>query len=374
MIFSIRRTAAVARKELKHLFRDHRMRPILFVAPVIQLVVLGLAANLDVEDVRFFLVDQDRTPVSREIAQRLDASPAFELMGVTDDEAVAERAIDDGTAEMVVVVPEGTQRGIARAEAVDLPLWVDGTDTNRGLQAQSYASQVLDRIARERLPTADLPVPVGRPDLRVRVFYNPALQSRWFMIPAVVVMVLGIISMLLSALAVVKEREQGTIEQLVVTPIRSSELILGKLLPFVVVGMIVTTLVTVAALAIFGVPFRGNPLTLVAMSLLFLGATLGLGLLASTLATTQQQAMLATMLILQPSFMLGGVFYPIGNMPVWAQRIADLSPIRYFVVMVRGVFLRGVGFEALAWETTSLAVLGFAVLTVAMLRFRKRSA
>lgn len=372
MIFSFRRMGAVARKEIRHLARDPRMRPILFVVPVVQLVVLGVAANMDVEHVRVVVVDHDRSPVAREIVARTAASAAFDVMGVVDDEARAEAAIDDGTAELVVVVPEGTQRSLARREPAPLGVWIDGTDTNRGLLAQGYLESILRRVSAERLEAGALPV--GRPDLRVRVLYNPALQSRWFMLPAIVVMVLTIITVLLSALAVVKEREQGTIEQLVVTPITPAELVVGKLLPFVGVGTVIGVLVTVAARLVFGVPLRGNPVVLLVMALIYVMSTLGFGLLASTVSRTQQQAMLSAMLILLPSFMLGGIFYPITNMPLWAQGIASLSPVRYFAVMVRALFLKGAGFETLWWETSMLCVLGVVVLSLAMTRFRKRSA
>ena len=372
MIFSPRRMLAVARKELRHLSRDKRMRPVILVMPVFQMVILGLAANLDVSNVRLLVVDHDHSPVSREIATRLDASPAFSLVGVTEDEHAAEGALDDGTAEMVVLVPEGVQRGLARSERVSLPVWIDGTDTNRGLLAQGYLGQIMNRISSERLPASSLELP-GHPDLRVRVLNNPALQSRWFMLPAIVVMVLGVLTMLLSAMAIVKEREQGTIEQLVVTPIRSTELIVGKLLPFVAVGAVVATLVSLAAVFGFGIPFRGNPLDLVGMGLLFLMSSLGLGLLVSTVSATQQQAMLSTTLILMPSFLLGGVFYPITNMPHWAQLIANVTPIRYFVVMVRGVFLKGADFRTLWEECVALGTIGVVVLVVAVLRFQKRS-
>ena len=220
--------------------------------------------------------------------------------------------------------------------------------------------QVLTRVGRERLPATALPM--GVPELRVRILFNPALQSRWFMLPAILAMVLAVITMLLSAVAVVKEREKGTIEQLVVTPIQPLELIVGKLLPFVVVGAVVAVLVTLATVLVFGVPLRGSPLLLAGMAMLFVLSTLGLGLLASTVSRTQQQAMLAAMLILLPSFLLGGVFYPISNMPDWAQWIANLTPIRYFVVMVRAVFLKGAGLESLWWETSILALIGVVVL------------
>ena len=375
MIFSLRRMIAVARKELKHILRDPRMRPILFVAPVVQLIVLGFAANLDVENVPVMVVDQDRSAISRQIAQRLDANAAFDVVGDTTDERVAERAIDVGDAELVVVIPPGTARTLERQESTTIPLWVDGTDTNRALLLQGYAERVIRRISAESMPPAAQPLPLpARTDLRVRVLYNPALQSRWFMLPAIVVMVLSVIVTLLSALAIVKERENGTIEQLSVTPIKPAELIVGKLLPFVAVGSIIAVLVGVAAVVVFGVPFRGNLVELVLMGWLFLMSMLGFGLLASAISSTQQQAMLSAMLILLPSFLLGGIFYPITNMPVWAQRIADLSPVRYFAVMVRGVFVKGVGFESMALESASLAVLGTVVLSVAILTFRKRSA
>jgi ABC-2 type transport system permease protein len=326
-----------------------------------------------VENVRVAFVDYDKKPLGREIEARVDASPAFRVVHVGDREADAERLIDDGTAEMVVVLPYGAQRAMARRESVTIPVWVDGTDTNRGLLAQGYLQEVLFRVAQDRQP----PIPIALPahaDLRVRVLYNPALQSRWFMLPAIVVMVLSVITTLLSALAIVKEREKGTIEQLVVTPIRPIELILGKLLPFVLVGAIIATLVTIFAVAIFGIPFRGNPAELFGMAVLYLLSMLGVGLFVSTVSRTQQQAMLSAILVLLPSFLLGGVFYPVSNMPDWAQSIAALSPIRYFVVMVRGVFLKGIGFEVLSWEASRLLLIGAVVLGVSILRFRKRSA
>ncbi|MFT4625967.1 MAG: ABC-2 type transport system permease protein [Myxococcota bacterium] len=372
-MFSLRRTLAVARKEALHLRRDHRMRPILFVAPVVQLIVLGFAANLDVEHLPVMVVDHDQSQLSRSIGTRLDASAAFTVVGTTADEAVAERAIDAGDVELVVVVPQGTQRAMARREAATVPLWIDGTDTNRALLAQSYAERILARVSQEALGQAPIPLP-AHADLRVRVLFNPALQSRWFMLPAIVVMVLSVLVTLLSALAIVKERENGTMEQLSVTPIRPAELIIGKLLPFVVVGTLIAILVATAAVVVFGVPFRGNPLELLVMGWVFLMSLLGFGLLASTLSQTQQQAMLSAMLILLPSFLLGGIIYPISNMPQWAQWIAALSPVRYFAVMVRGVFIKGIGFESLLPETLALGTLGVVVLTAAMLSFRKRSA
>lgn len=373
-MFSLRRALAVTRKELKHLLRDPKMRPVLFVIPVVQVILLGVAANLDVENVRVVVLDRDLSPTSRALVSRLDASPAFVVKGVTVDEPTAERALDDGTAELVLVVPDGTQRGLARSESVQLPVWIDGTDTNRGLLAQGYLDVILRRESDEHVQLPGQLPAFGVPDPRVRVFFNPALQSRWFMLPALVVMVLTVLTVLLSTLAIVKEREKGTIEQLVVTPIRSSELIVGKLLPFVFVGAIVATLVTLAAVLVFGVPLRGSPITLFGMGVIYVMTMLGFGLFVSTISGTQQQAMMSAILILMPSFLLGGVFYPVTNMPIWAQRLADLSPVRYFVVMARGVFLKGASFTTYPYEVGMLALLGTTVLVFATFRFRKRSA
>ncbi len=374
MSFSFRRMRAVARKELRHILRDHKMRPMILIVPIVQLTVLGYAANMDVNHVKLAVVDQDRSAVSREITGRLDAGVAFDLVQTTTDERQAEEALDAGQAEIVVVLPDGLARGLARGEAVEVPVWVDGTDTNRGMIAQNYAETILSRVSRERLPARPSGgAAQGLPDARVRVLYNPTLKSQWFMVPGVVVMVLAVLTSLLSAMAIVKERENGTIEQLTVTPIQSAELIVGKLIPFVGIGLLIAGLVTGAAVTVFDVPFRGSLLDLALMCLLFLLSTLGTGLLASTLSQTQQQATLAVFMVLMPSFLLGGVFYPVSNMPDWAQLIAAFTPVRYFIVIVRGLFLKGAGLDVLAHDALAMGAIGVVVLLVAILRFRKRS-
>ncbi|MCB9674452.1 MAG: ABC transporter permease [Alphaproteobacteria bacterium] len=373
-MLSLRRTRAVASKELRHILRDHRMRPMLLVVPVMQLTILGYAANMDVDHVKLAIVDQDRSPASREITGRLDAGSAFDVLRVGDDERAAERALDEGSAELVLLLPRGLHRGLTRGESVDVPVWVDGTDTNRGMMAQGFVERVLAEVSDDRLPVRPMgPGLPGRPDVRTRILYNPALSSRWFMVPGVVVMVLAVLTSLLSAMAIVKERENGTIEQLTVTPIQPAELIVGKLVPFVGIGLFIAALVTIAARVVFAVPFRGDPLVLLGMCLLFLLSTLGSGLLASTLSQTQQQATLAIFMVLMPSFLLGGVFYPVSNMPDWAQTLAAFTPVRYFIAIVRALFLKGAGPGVLASEAAALGAIGLVVLLVAMLRFRKRS-
>jgi ABC-2 type transport system permease protein len=372
--FSLRRLLAVARKELIHLRRDKRMLPIVFVIPVVQLTLLGLAANLDVEHIGLVVVDGDHSPTSRAIVARLDAGEAFDLVGVTDSFADAERAIDVGAAELAVIIPPGTDRSLHRREQADIPVWVDGTDTNRALGAQRYAEQILRDVSAERLPAAGATMAFGKPDPQARVLYNPTFQSEWFMVPAVLAMILTVIITVLSSMAIVKERENGTIEQLSVTPIRPGELIVGKLAPFVVIGLIQGLLVTLVAIYGFGVPFRGSPWHLLGMTALYLAAMLAFGLLVSTISQSQQQALLTSVLVVLPNILLGGLMYPISNMEPWARHFSDFMPLTYFAVMIRGVFLKGIGFEVLYRDAAILGLIAFVLLALAVFRFRKRSA
>jgi ABC-2 type transport system permease protein len=372
--FSLRRLLAVARKEVIHLRRDQRMLYILFGVPVVQLLLLGLAANLDVQHVALAIVDGDHSPTSRAIIARLDAGETFDLVGVTDSPQVAEAAIDRGRAEVAVLVPAGTDRALHRGEQAEVPVWVDGTDTNRALGAQRYVAQILAAVAAERTPPTTARLPVGIPDPRARILYNPTFQSEWFMVPAVLAMILTVIVTVLSAMAIVKERENGTIEQLVVTPIRPSELIIGKLAPFVVAGVIQGTLITLTAIFGFKVPFRGSPWELMGMSVLYLAATLAFGLLISTVSRTQQQALFTAVLVLLPNMLLGGLMYPIANMEPWARKLAAFMPLAYFAQIIRGAFIKGIGFSVLYRESLILGVIAFVLLVLAVFRFRKRSA
>ncbi len=372
--FSMRRLLAVARKELIHLRRDKRMLPIVFVIPVVQLALLGLAANFDVENLKLVVMDGDHSPTSRAIAARLDAGEAFELVGITDSFRGTERMIDLGKAELAVIVPPGTDRALHRGEQAGIPVWVDGTDTNRALGAQRYVEQILSAVASERLPQLGQSLPYGLPEPRARVLYNPTFQSEWFMVPAVLAMILTVIITVLSSMAIVKERETGTIEQLSVTPIRPGELMVGKLAPFVLIGIIQGVLVTLVTIYGFGVPFRGSPWHLLGMAVIYLAAMLAFGLLVSTISKTQQQALLTSVLVILPNILLGGLMYPISNMEAWAQTLAGFMPLTYFAVMIRGVFLKGIGFEVLYRDAGILGLIAFVLLVLAVFRFRKRSA
>ena len=281
--------------------------------------------------------------------------------------AAAERALESGRAWLALVVPRGYGRDVAASRLAVVQLLVDGSDSSAATVGVSYASQA---IAAESLRRAGA---APRLELRPRVWYNPELRSSHFMVPGMLGLLLMLVTMVLTALAIVKEKERGTMEQLAVTPISPAALILGKLIPFVMIGLVDVLLVVAAAMVVFGLPVRGSLLLLLALSLLFILTSLGLGLFVSTLAQTQQQAMMmAVFFVMVPMVFLSGFVFPIENMPVWIQAVTWLMPPRYYFTIVRGLFLKGVGIGELADEAAALAVSGAVVFGLAVLRFRKR--
>ena len=372
-------------KEFLQLRQDRRMLPVIFVAPVIQLVIFGFAVNTDVTHVPLVLVDQDRSAASRELVDRFVRSRYFDLVGVEDGVHGIDRWLVTGSAQVALVVGAGFGEAVASGKALRVQVIADGSDASPATVALGYAQAIVSgrsrEIVLERLQelgggtAADgrsLSLP-GRIELAPRVWYNPDLKSRWFYVPAVLAMILMIMTMILSAMGVVREKEIGTMEQIIVTPIRSWQLLVGKLFPFAAIGLIQMCLVTAVAVWGFGVPLRGSFLTLVLLTQLFLLNTLGLGLLVSTLVRTQQQAMMgAAFLLMLPMVYLSGLIFPIENMPPAIQYVTYAIPLRYYANIIRGVFLRGSGFAVLWPEALVLAVFGAGILTLASLRFRKR--
>jgi drug efflux transport system permease protein len=363
-------------KEFRQLRRDKRMIPAMIVGPVVQLLVLGLAANNDVTNIPLIVFDQDHSTASRQLVDRFTASGYFKVVGSVDREAEIEPPLVTGLAQVALVVPRGFGRGIAGGTAPTLQLIVDGTDSNSGVVGLGYAGRIINAAgadyAAQRLRAA------GRPDTRSgieldsRVWYNPDLKSRWFYVPAVIAMVLMLVTMLLPSMAVVREKEMGTLEQIIVTPIRSWQLIVGKLFPFACIGFFDTVLVSALAVAIFRVPLRGSLLALLLLTVPFLLCTLGFGLFVSTLVRTQQQAMMTSAyLVMVPMIYLSGLIFPIENMPVAIQKVTVIIPLKYYAHILRGVFLKGSGFDVLWPDGAALLALGTVVLTLAALRFRK---
>jgi ABC-2 type transport system permease protein len=367
-------------KEFLQIRRDLRMIPVIFVAPVVQITVFGFAVNTDVTRVPMVLVDQDRSAASRDFLSRFVDSGYFEVVASEERAEAAERWLVVGRAQLGLVIAPGFGAALASGRTAALQVIADGSDAASANIALGYAAAVAQGYAVEvqttRLRAGRGETPAAGPGqlgLEPRVFYNPDLRSRWYYVPAVLAMVLLVMTLLLSAMGVVREKEIGTMEQLIVTPIRPWQLLVGKLAPFAIIGIVQVFLVTGVAVFGFGVPLRGSFLVLLGLTGLFLLSTLGLGLLVSTIVQNQQQAMMgAALALMMPMILLSGLIFPIENMPPAIQVITYAIPLRYYAEIIRGVFLRGSGLGVLWPEAVTLAGMGVAILTAAALRFRKR--
>ncbi len=378
------RILVILRKEFIQTLREPRMRILLFVPPLVQLIVFGFAVNLDVDHSRIAWADLDRTPASLELRDRFTGSGRFEIVAAPSTEADAVSAIDRGEAQAVIRIPAGFERDLKRSRPTEVQILVDGSNSNTASLISSYASSIVAGYAADSAdaqrnvrvmtvsPNAAPSISLPSVESRSRVWFNPDLYSRNYFVPGVIANIIMIVTLMLTALAIVREKEIGTMEQLMVTPIRPIELMLGKTLPFAIVGLLDVVLVTGVALLVFHIPFRGNPFLLLFCSVLYLLTTLGAGLFLSTISDTQQQAMMANFFFSTPAFMLSGFAFPIRNMPVLVQYLTYLNPLRYFIEIVRGLFLKGVGADVLWPQMTALAIFGVSVLTLSALRFRKK--
>jgi ABC-2 type transport system permease protein len=358
-------------KELRQLFRDPRTKRVIFIAPVIQLVLFGYAVNTDVRNVATALVDHDRTAESRELVDALTASGYFHVVMTSDRAADLGRALDGGDALVGFEIPPGYARDLTAGRAPSVQLLLDGTNSNTATVAQGYATRILTNLG-ARLATGSSArdvAPAGI-DLRARAWFNPSLESRVYNVPAVIGVIVLLMCLLLTALAVVREREVGTLEQLLVSPLGATELILGKTIPVAGIALVQLSLVTTVALLWFGIPLRGPLPTLVLAAALFILAGLSLGLLVSTISRTQQEAFLSMFLFLLPAIILSGFLYPIDTMPEVFQRLTLANPLRHFLEIVRGIFLRGAGLTELWVQFVVLGSMAAVGLAVATWRFR----
>ncbi len=381
-----RRIREIIRKEFRQTLREPRMRVVLFVPPMVQLIIFGYAVNLDVDNARIAWMDMDRTPVSRDLRAAFEGSRHFEIVASPPNQREAQLLLDEGDVQAVLAVLPDFSRDIQRGDASSVQVLVDGTNSNTASIVAAYSGQVVGAFSsrmlgqqqREKLVgrtmAAGGPVGLGVPsiDVRSRVWFNPDLRSRNYFVPGVVVNIITLVTLMLTAMAIVREKEIGTMEQLMVTPIRPFELMLGKTLPFALAGLFDVILITVAALVVFGIPFRGNVLLLLFCACLFLLTTVGVGLFVSTISQTQQQAVMASFFFFTPAFMLSGFAFPIRNMPVLVQWLSYADPLRYFIQIVRGIFLKGTGAETLWPQMLALLVYGSLIMTLSALRFHKR--
>lgn len=364
-------------KEFLQLRRDRKMLVISIIAPVIQLILLGYAATTDVKDIPMLVVDQDKSSISREFLNQFANSGYFVVWGNADSPSDIDQYIETGDVWIAIVIPSDFSKSIITGRTASVQLIADGSDANSANIGIGYASQIIATYSRSIMKNIEAQLrgrlALPRVNSEIRVWYNPELKSRNFMVPGVLALILMIITMLLTSLGIVKEKEIGTLEQLMVTPIKSHQLIIGKLLPFVIIGAVDILLVISVAYWWFGVPLRGSFFLLLGLSGLFVLTTLGLGLFVSTVSKTQQQAMMtAQFFIFLPFIFFSGFTFPIENMPLFLQYVTYAVPLRYYIVIVRGIFLKGVGIAELWTQAAALLGFGIVILTLSVLRFKKK--
>jgi len=376
----MRRIWYVMWKEVIELRQDPRIFGIIFIAPVAQLALLGYAATTDVHNVPIVIVDADRSASSQDLISRFTGSGTFEIVEVLSAERQVDRYLESGDAWMALSIPANYGESVAAGRPATLQVVADGSDANSTNIALGYAtnlitSYVQEMVEQRRAAGPPMSAIGGSIEPRVRVWFNPTLESRYFMLPGIFALLLLVVTSNLSSMAIVREREIGTLEQLNVTPLGRLELIVGKLLPYGVIGLIDVLIVLVVIVFWFEVPLRGSFWLLFGMSMIYLLTTLGLGLFTSTISHTQQQAMMtSTFFFLIPMMYLSGFVFPIENMPAVIQPITYLIPLRYFVIILRGIFLKGVGLETIWPQALALLGWGIAILTLAYMRSSKRLA
>ncbi len=369
----IARLLAVARKEVVQIRRDPRSLGMAFVIPMILLFLFGYALTLDVDNLTTVVYDQDRTTASRDFLARFEESGYFNVVGLAERYEDVERALDSGRAQVALVIPRHFARDLDLGRRVPVQAILDGSDSNTATIAIAYLEGIAARYAEGSGAARPGSAAPARPvESRLRVWYNPELESKNYIVPGLIAVIMMVIAALLTSLTIAREWERGTMEQLIATPVRVPELVLGKLLPYFGIGLIDVALAVLASTLVFGVPLRGNVALLLGLSLIFILGSLSLGMLISIRAKSQlvasQVAMVVTFL---PSFLLSGFMYDVGNMPGWLQAITYAFPARYFVTILKGIFLKGIGLPMLVVEVAFLILFALIVTTAANRAFRK---
>jgi len=366
------------KKEFLQFKRDPKMFGIILIAPVIQLVFLGYAANLDVDNVKTVVYDMNRTSTSRQLVERFTSSGYFKIVDYAGSYNQLEDDLNKGKAILAIVISQDFEENIMRREPAPLQAIFEGSDGNQASIAAGYVQSIIRGYSKSILTdymniSGRKISPIGNLSAEVRIWYNPTMKTRNFMVPAIVGLLVSLVTLVLTSLAIVKEKEIGTMEQLIVTPIRSYQMIIGKLVPFTILGFVAVTIVLVAMRIIFEIEIKGSIIFLLCSSFLYILSTLGLGLLISTISKTQQQAMMiAIFAVMLPMVFLSGFAFPIENMPKIIQVVSYAIPLRYFITIIRGVILKGLGFADLWIEASVLFGMGISILLLSSLRFRKK--
>jgi ABC-2 type transport system permease protein len=363
-------------KEFIQIFRDQRMKGVIFLMPIIQLLVFGYAVTTDVRHVATAIYDLDNSVASRELIARFEASGYFDIAAYAKNPEDIRDLIDRGHVRAVLQMNRGFEDDLRAGRTATLQLIVDGTDSNTAGIVLDYSSKIAGKFSQKVLATRftrlkGLTMKPAVVNVLTRAWFNENLESRNFYVPGVIAIIVMLITLMLTSMAVVREKEIGTMEQIMVTPITPTEFILGKTIPFALIGFADVVLITVLGVFWFDVPIRGSLLVLFVATALYLMTTLGVGLLISTVSQTQQQAMMSTFFFYFPAVLLSGFMFPIANMPAAIQWLTYLNPLRYFLVIVRGIFLKGVGPAVLWPQMVALTVMGLVILWLASRRFQK---
>jgi len=372
----MQRLLYIIQKEFRQIARERVFLLVIFIMPFIQIVVLGFAITTDIRNVSMAIIDYDRSSMSRRITDAFRVTGSFRYRGVLSTEREVARRMNRDEIKLALVIPRHLERDVKRGASPAVQVLVDGVDGNTAGVALAYANRIVQDLQREWLREAG----TGAGELRnihlteveTRMVYNPALESTNNIVPGILAMLLMTITSFLTGMSIVREKEIGTLEQLMVTPVRSTELILGKVIPLLVVAFVLLNIGILAAGLIFGLWMKGSLITLYLLSILFSMSSLGLGVFASTLANTQQQAMFITWFFTIFSILLSGFFIPIENMPRGVQVITYLNPVRYFMVVIREIYLKGTGLDLLWKEALAMTIFGLAMFVSATVRFQKR--
>ena len=364
-------------KELIQTLRDRRMRMTLIVPPIFQLIIFGYAANLDVKHIRTAVRDLDRSVDSRDLIGRFGSTQYFDIVSYPQTSKEAEDLLNQGEVTLSIEIPTDFSKKLKKGDTATLQILVDGTESNAALIGLFYVNQILSQYAAQvlvrRLNRAGMAdFEQAGVALEPRTWFNSNLESRVFYVPGVIASIALLLPIILTAQAIVREKEMGTLEQIMVTPIRSWQLMLGKTLPFALIGLLDAIMIALIGIFWFGVSLQGNPFVLLLGVVLFLMSSVAIGLFVSTISSTQQQAQISTFFFAMPAFTLSGFAFPIENMPNWIQVLTYANPLRYFLVIIRGVFLKGNGLDLLWPQILALAILGGVMILLSSLRFRKR--
>ncbi len=371
------RIQTILHKEFIQVFRDPRMRSMIFIGPVLQVLIFGYAATTDVKNIPTAIYDLDNSVQSREVIREFSFSKYFSIKNYVYDDKQERELIDRSRVNMVLRFNHGFGRDLEGNRQAQIQLIVDGTDSNTGAIALSYAGKIIQKYSNSVLENRasillEKALVLPSVELKDRAWFNKNLESRNYFIPGVIAMLVTVTSLLLTALAIVREKEIGTMEQLLVSPIKPIELILGKLVPFAVLSFI--DLIFIAAIGVFWfkIPIRGSMLLLAGSTCVYLLTTLGVGLFISTISSTQQEAAMSVFLFLPVMNLLSGFAFPITSMPKAAQYFTYIIPLRYYLEIVRGIFLKGVGLDVLWPQILALLVIGISIISLSSLRFHKR--